>query len=241
MPTAHLHDDVVLEGIIAAVREHTHALLGITISLSPEDWAGSSHLPGWTRSHVGAHIAAGARALVRVVDSAASGHPARLYPSEREKFVEIEREALASGLEMQIDLDETAGLLDACWARLPDDSREVSLKPGLRICARDLPLIRLQEVVLHTHDLAAAASLLPVPPQAATLALTFLTAQLEGRPDLPPMHLVTDEGTEEWIGGPQGRRIEGPAADLVLWLARGRASDRIRGAFHIGHTIAETV
>ena len=41
-------------------------LLGRTIAYSPEDWAASTRLPGWTRSHVAAHLIKGARSLAQV-------------------------------------------------------------------------------------------------------------------------------------------------------------------------------
>ena len=52
--TGELHDEL---------SQATSALLGATMSLDDDQWREPSRLPGWTRAHVGAHLALNAEAM----------------------------------------------------------------------------------------------------------------------------------------------------------------------------------
>mgnify|MGYP003622708592 CR=1 FL=1 len=53
-----------LETLRKRVQEATQRLLGDTIGISDDDWNGPSGLPGWSRAHVAAHLAANADRVV---------------------------------------------------------------------------------------------------------------------------------------------------------------------------------
>lgn len=230
----HLDDDGVCESFIAAIRDHTHALLGITIGLERADWSEPSRLPQWTRAHVAAHLAAGARAMLQASAPETTSSTVRLYSSERDKLFDIERNSIATGLELQIALDETAGYLDSAWSACDVGRHHVELRPGLRICARDLPLVRLQEVVLHTYDMRLELTVPQLPVTVASYALRFYAAQVEGRPDIPALELHTEDGSTVTVSGDgEPRHISGSATDLLLWLARGYQSAQLDGGFDL--------
>ena len=50
--------------------------------LVPEDFAGPSLLPGWTRAHVLAHVAGNADALVNLLTWARTGEETPMYASQ---------------------------------------------------------------------------------------------------------------------------------------------------------------
>ncbi|MBB1513130.1 maleylpyruvate isomerase family mycothiol-dependent enzyme [Tessaracoccus sp. MC1627] len=218
--------------VVAAVREHTSQLLGRTIGLSDEDWSAPTALPGWTRSHVAAHLVDGARRLVRVIDGLHSGQSRTMYDSEAEERRTIELGALAGGLELQIQLDTTASELQELFGSLEGDSSPVDLRPGYRIKAWQIPLSRLGEVVLHEMDLDSRSTTMDLASETAVSLLAFQVERLAHRHDRPAVRLVADEGYEAVLdGGGDFTEVRGPAADLIAWLARGVNSPRLIRTF----------
>lgn len=207
--------------VVNAVREHTSLLLGTTIGYSDEDWAAPTDLPGWTRSHVATHLAEGALGMARVVAGLHAGVPLRMYDSEAAKHRAIEVGALASGLDLQIRLDTSAGRLQNELASLEDDDRAITLRAGYRIPAKHLPLARLGEVVLHHMDLGSQFTTRDLAPEIAVSLLAFHVERIGGREDYPALRLIADEGYEGLLG-PAGEPevVRGPAGELMAWLAR---------------------
>lgn len=197
-----------LDPILAAVREQTHALLGHTIAYSADDWAAPSRLPGWTRSHVAAHLVQGAHDLLDRAHGTTRPNVGR--PTQTHA---LELAALADGLSLQIDLDESAGALDEAMAPLPEGS--------------DIPLIRLHEVVLHGFDLDPDADGLDLAPDAALALLHFELARGTTVPD-GPVTLTTspDDPSAVTLEDDLGT-VSGPATDVLLWLARKRTTGRL--------------
>lgn len=230
MSTLAERDDSAFERVVASVRDHTHALLGLTIGYTDEEWAAASRLPGWTRSHVAAHLVGGARGMARVCQGLQDDRDVLLYSSDQQKANDIEKGSLASGVELQVGLDESAGELDETWLCLQGEDRQVSLRRGYRIQAQDLPLARLYELVIHTFDMRTDSDHLGVSGNDAVLLLEFLARQVGNRPDLPAVRVVSDEGFEAVLGAPgEPAPVEGSAADLVMWLARGVVTPGLRG------------
>ena len=122
--------------------EATQRLLGDTISLSERAWQEPGRLPGWTRAHVATHLARNADAFVRAIDSVLTGRRGLMYDSDDDRELAIERGSERSGLELQIDLDTSAGnlserldLLDSVPGRLT-----VEFSPGTFLRSDLLPL-----------------------------------------------------------------------------------------------------
>lgn len=214
--------------VVAAVREHTSLLLGHTISFSDEDWARPTTLPGWTRSHVAAHLVDGARGLVRVIDGMHSGRPCTMHVSEDAERRSIELGALAGGLELQIHLDTTASELQELLGALEGDDTRVWLRPDYPIHAWQIPLARLGEVVLHHMDMGSDTSTTDLAPETAVSLLAFQVERMTERHHPPSLRLVADEGYEATLEGDGDRaEVRGPAGDLIAWLARGVKSPRL--------------
>lgn len=225
-------DGATFDSILEAVREHTHLLLGSTIGFSEAHWAQPSGLTGWTRSHVAAHLVENARGLVRVCQGLAHQRRTRMYPSHSDKMRAIERGALASGLQLQIQLDTTASELQAQLATLEGNTSPVELRAGDPMPANQIPLARLFEVVVHSVDLAVDDHEMDLASDIAVDLLAFEAERIGRRSDVPGILVLADEGFRTRLGAEgEFETVGGPAAHLMLWLARGIVTPRLRGAW----------
>lgn len=212
--------------VVDAVREQTALLLGTTIPYDEDDWAAPTLLPGWTRSHVAAHLVEGAQMMTSLL--ASDGLAGRL--SRRERQLRLERRALQAGLQLQIELDEASARLQGALADLHDDTRPIPVSHRWTIPAHDIPLLRLRELVLHHYDLTRE------PPEGLTTVVAIDLLRLErDRPrtdGLPPVLLVSDEGYSTRIGASDTdvSTVIGPVHDLFLWLGRGVIAPSLSGA-----------
>ena len=106
-----------LRGLVTAA---TQRLLGDTIAVSDEDWRAPSRLPGWSRGHVATHIARQADGMVRLTEWARTGERQDMYASAEQREADIDAGAGRTGLELQIDLDTSAGRLDQAFDALDE-------------------------------------------------------------------------------------------------------------------------
>lgn len=221
-------DGTLFVPTIAAVRhrkmEATQHLLGDTIRLSDPEWQSPSLLPGWTRAHVATHLARNANGLRRAALGVINGAPETMYRSESERQGEIERGSERTGLELQIDLDTSAGelnqTLDDLMA-LPAETlaAPVALRPNFSVPAHLLANARLAEVVLHRIDLGIGFTIDDVDDDIAGWLLDWVLLRLSTRIDIPRLRLVSTSGrvaTTGTFGDPV--EVSGDDRHLVGWL-----------------------
>jgi maleylpyruvate isomerase len=218
----------------------TQRLLGDTIAVTDDQWRAPSRLPGWTRGHVATHIARQADALVRVVSGARSGAPEPMYRDPDQREAEIEAGAGRSGLELQIDLDTSAGALSEAFDAAADESAwEVvtELRGGITVPLRLLPLARLSEVVLHHVDLDVGMSVDDIDDATAGWLLEWVAFRVSRRPDFPRVRVVSDAGSSLTLGRQEDAaagdvpEVRGSSARLLGWLTGRRADgDTLGGA-----------
>jgi maleylpyruvate isomerase len=135
-----------LETVRYLVTQATQHLLGNTISVSDDDWRGPSRLPDWTRGHVATHVARHADGIRRLTEWARTGNRQEMYTSTDQRDREIDEGAGRSGLDLQVDLDTSAGRLAEAFEVLDAANAWnaiVELRDGTRVPARLLPLARL--------------------------------------------------------------------------------------------------
>ncbi|MDU7360122.1 MAG: maleylpyruvate isomerase family mycothiol-dependent enzyme [Propionibacteriaceae bacterium] len=220
--TQHLAFPEVLE----AIRNQTTRLLGATIEFSEDDWAAPTALPGWTKSHVAAHLVEQANRLARALGS--SGEPSHPLPEHAQRL-ELEQLALDAGLALQIQLDESAGALQEVLPKLEDRDEEIQVTPQWRIRAAHIPVLRLRELLVHHYDLIGRTAF--DVRQAVLLTVARFETLRPRREEVPPVLIVADEGFSARIGEDSGATttVIGPLADLCLWLTRGVASENLSG------------
>jgi maleylpyruvate isomerase len=211
-----------LETLRGLVKTATQRLLGDTISVADEQWRAPSRLPDWTRGHVATHIARHADALVRLAQWARTGERQDMYPSSEHRVNDIEAGAPRSGLELQIDLDTSAGRLSAAFDAL-DGARAwdsvVEMSSGMKVPARLLPLARLLEVVIHHVDLDIGYEITDIDTQTAEWLLEWCAFRLQERGGFPRLQLTSDTGFAITVGSAgEPIAVSGGSTFLLGWL-----------------------
>jgi len=223
-----------LETLRGLVITATQRLLGDTILVADEQWRAPSRLPDWTRGHVATHIARHADALVRLVQWARTGERQDMYPSPEHRVNEIEAGSPRSGLDLQIDLDTSAGHLSAAFDEL--DSADawdavVEMRGGLQVPARLLPLARLLEVVIHHVDLDIGYEITDIDTQTAEWLLEWCAFRLKERDGFPKLHLTSDTGFTTTIGSSgEPIAVSGGSTQLLGWLVGRTDASALAGA-----------
>lgn len=217
-----MHDLIQLgqaEPVLKRIADATQSLLGCTIALTEEQWLEPSLLPGWTRAHVAAHLARNADALSSVARAAAEGDLMPLYPSNRERVEAIERGSEQSAVDLQIDLDTSAGQLAATLDAIPDWTVPVQLPGGIMPLAA-LPVARLHEIYLHLRDLRCPAfSVERIDTVPATWLLQWVIDRLQNTTGVHSVEIISSSGLIANLGpGPQYLRVQGTDAALWEWL-----------------------
>jgi maleylpyruvate isomerase len=211
-----------LETLRGLVRAATHRLLGDTILVTDEQWRASSRLPDWTRGHVATHIARHADGIVRLAQWALTGKRLDMYPSPEHRANDIEAGAGRSGLDLQIDLDTSAGRLDSAFDELDGVNAwdgGVEMRGGLKVPARLLPLARLLEVVIHHVDLDIGYEITDIDTQTAEWLLEWCAFRLRDRDDWPKLQLTSDTGVTTTVGSAgEPVAVSGSSTHLLGWL-----------------------
>jgi maleylpyruvate isomerase len=219
-----------LRGLVA---EATTRLLGDTIAIAEQDWRGPSQLPGWSRGHLATHIARQADGLVRLTQWARTGQRQDMYSSPEQRETEIEEGAHRSALELQIDLDTSAGRLETAWDDLEAAAAwdaVVALRGGLQVPARLLPLARLLEVSLHHVDLGTGYGLIDLDAATADWLLEWCAFRLRERDEFPKLELRSDTTTITVGSSGATRTVRGSSALLLGWLTGRCDASAVAGA-----------
>lgn len=205
----HVHD-------LRSVREATDRLLTAVAKLDNAALAEESHLPGWTRGHILAHLARNADALVNVFE----GRP--MYESGTARDSDIERDSGRPLLEQLEDVRNSAAAWQAVAEAPKDWTRTLELRNGVTDSAARIPFRRLVEVELHHVDLNIGYELADLSDRFTGQEIEFLADRWSGHPEVPPVTLKTDSDDRTWhTGGAEGDpvTVAGPADELLGWLA----------------------
>ncbi len=229
-PSAAAEKLELLRGLVTTA---TQRFLGDTISVSDEDWRGPSRLPEWSRGHVATHVARHADALVRLTEWARTGQRTDMYASPEERAEEIESGSARSGLDLQIDLDTSAGRLGDAFDRLDVEGgwdAVVEMRGGAQVPARLLPLARLVEVAVHHVDLDIGFEITDLDPQGADWMLEWCAFRLRDRDEFPQLHLEADSGFTVVVGQVGDPiHVSGSSPRLLGWLTNRLDASAVTG------------
>jgi len=208
---------------LVRLRRHevTQSLLGDTIAITDDQWAMPSLLPGWSRAHVATHVARNADGFSRIMDQLRDGLPTSMYKSPADNYADIERGSERTALELQVDLDASAGRLHTRFPELvamPPD-RLVRLSQHLTLRLDHMPIARINEVVLHHIDLAVGFTYCDIEPEVAAWLLAYNADRVGRTTSYPTVRIVSDSGVVAMIGG-AGRPtvVHGEDNLLLAWL-----------------------
>lgn len=233
--------------MLLSTREVSQAqdqLAAAIVGLDDDDVRADSRLPGWTRAHVLTHLARNAEGLANLARWALTGDVVAMYaPGRRDADIgqgatrpaaEVVEDVLVTNDTLLRRLGELEGavatepLLAERVVRLGEDPHG-----GPAVHARQLPQMRLQEVVVHHHDLDLGLRLRDWHPAWIAAGLPSVWATVAGRLDDPPTLVVRTDGEPTTLapaGG--GVTVTGSARDLLAWLL-GRSDPRHRARLSI--------
>lgn len=206
-------DEVTLD----ALTEATNRLIRGVDALADDDWAAPSTLPGWTRTHVIAHLTLNAEGLAGVLVGIARGEDVPMYESPEVRDSDIAGLATLSPADLrerflastQLFLDAAAAVPPGGWAG--EFRRVTSGGPLFRRLA--IPQMRLHEVEIHHADLLVGYTAADWPE--AYLDATF-NRVVHDREAGPAVRLRTPDG--DVLIGEGGPVVFGSRADLTWWL-----------------------
>lgn len=147
------------------MRQGTKLLLASVDGLDPASYDAAGGLPGWTRRHLVAHVAANADALGNLVHWAATGEETPMYASPEERVAGIARGARLPAEELTAWAHESAERLETAMAVLPAErwQAEVVTAQGRTVPASEIPWLRSREVCVHAVDLATGIGFADLP------------------------------------------------------------------------------
>lgn len=196
-------------------------LLRTVDSLEPEQLAGPSVLPGWSRAHVVAHLALNAEGLAGALDGLAREHVVPVYRSNEARDHDIE--ALAQG-----DPSEIRARLFAAGQHLRDALEALDppqwggnvprLPGGPPWPVATLPETRRREVEIHHADLDAGYSHRDWPEDFRLDLLDIATSDHANSSDSPDFTVHATDAGRSWRVGATHPVVQGTAADLGWWL-----------------------
>ena len=149
-------------------------------------------------------------------------------PSRSERLRALELGADRNGLEQQIDLDTSAGALNAAIERVDDWTVEILLR-GRTWPLEVLPLARLHEVCVHHLDLDCGLGPDAVDPAAAAWLLRWVLNLLQDQ-EFPALHIEGDSLVTELGEGDRPLAVSGSDARLWAWLSGRSPAATVSGA-----------
>ncbi|MBQ0826521.1 maleylpyruvate isomerase family mycothiol-dependent enzyme [Streptomyces tagetis] len=163
-------------------------------------YAGPSTLPGWSRAHVAAHVAANAEALSRLVHWAATGEPTPMYASPEERAAGIARGRALPADGLTAWLRESAGALEAGMDALGEEQwrTPVVTAQGRTVPATEVPWMRAREVCVHAVDLASGVSFADLPDDFLAALCDDVVAKRSAAPGGPAVALGLPSGGAGW-------------------------------------------
>ncbi|MEU6036542.1 maleylpyruvate isomerase family mycothiol-dependent enzyme [Actinomadura sp. NPDC047616] len=219
----------ILDEIVAGTERVTDTLSRLT----DDDMRAPSALPGWTRGHVGTHIARNADSLWNLLEWARTGVEIPQYPSMEARNADLAAGAGRGAGEIADDVREASARFAAQARRLPDEAWRHTVRgmAGWRFPAWYVMYMRWREVEAHHVDLAAGYGPADWPEPYVRWALTSTLNDLAASPadgwgELAGFRLTATDADMAADTADLGRsgeaEISGPGRVLLAWLC-GRA------------------
>lgn len=210
-------------------------LLGDALGGLDEDaFAAPSGLPGWTRRHLVAHVAANADAIGNLVHWAATGERTLMYSSPDQRNADIEAGSRKPGAELAEWFGRSAASLEAAMDDLTDVQwrSEVVTAQGRTVPATETPWMRAREVMVHAVDLDTGVTFDDLPPDfLASLGDDVVAKRgaAAGTPSAgPALTVEADDADRRWdvAGAGDPVRVTGTLAGVTSYLS-GRGADKV--------------
>jgi len=186
-------------------------------------FAAASGLPGWSRRHVAAHLAANADAVGNLVHWAATGDRTPMYSSPEQRAADIEAGSTRTGEELRAWFDDSAARLSEAMAALTPEqwSTEVVTAQGRTVLASETPWMRSREAMVHAVDLATGTTFADLPADFLEALADDIVAKRDGAAGTPLLVLDATDADSRWHvdGSGEPVTVVAPLAELVAYLA----------------------
>jgi len=193
------------------------------VGLDEAAFGAPSLLPGWTRRHLAAHLAANGDAVGNLVHWAATGERTPMYSSPDQRAADIEAGSTRGGTELLAWFDESAARLAWAMASLTVDqwSAEVVTAQGRTVPASETPWMRSREVMVHAVDLGTGVTFADLPIDFLRALGDDIVAKRSASADGPALTLDATDQPQHWavVGNGDPTTIAGPLPDVVAYLA----------------------
>jgi len=209
----------------------TQRLLGSTIAITDRGWQTPSRLPGWSRAHIGAHLAHDARSLGNLAAKLPAARRSLRWPIN-EHDPRLEENSRRSGLDLQVDLDTSAARLTRLLDDFDDAAWDRTLNtPQGPLPARALFLAWLSEVTIHHVDLDCGYQFSQIEAQAAAWLLRWHVFRREPRFTGAAVRIHADDGFTATLGdAPHPVEVRGSTTALLGWLTGRLGNSSVLGA-----------
>lgn len=199
---------------LAWVAAGTNLISAALTGLDEQALAAPSELPGWSRKHLVAHIAANADALCNLVHWAKTGEPTPMYSTAEQRNADIEAGAQIDGHKLVAWFGGSAARLDEGWATMTEEQwqNEVVTAQGLTRTADETPWMRTREVLIHAVDLGTGVTFADLPED----FLTALAAEIQAKRGLTELPVGPLADVAAYLAGRAHRLTDVP--ELGPWL-----------------------
>jgi uncharacterized protein (TIGR03086 family) len=215
-------------GAIGWMRDGTALLISQAADLDEAALAAPSGLPGWSRRHLVAHLAANAEALGNLAHWAATGEATPMYASAQERADGIEAGVRRPTADLAAWLHDSASQLAAALDGLSAEQWQAKVKTaqGRTVPATQVPWMRSREVYVHSVDLVTGVGFGDLPARFLSALCDDIIAKrapngaaLPG--DGPALVLVAADTGDRWeLPGPGVPvTMTGPLAEITAYLA----------------------
>lgn len=199
----------------------TALVLEVTKSWGEAEMSQPCGLPGWTRKHLVAHLAANADGLRNLLHWAATGERTPMYSSPEQRNADIETGAQRPAAVLNEWLGTSVDRLAADAATLTEAQwqAEVVTAQGRTVPATEVPWMRAREMCVHAVDLSPGIAFADLPQDFLVALADDVVAKRAATSEAALRLTATDIG-EMWelpgLGAPA--EVRGGLADIAAYL-----------------------
>src|SRR4051812_9843930 len=190
-----------------------------SVDAMPDDqWAQPSLLPGWSRSHVVAHLTLNAEGLAGALEGVHEGRPVPMYRSNDARDEDIAALARSSTSELRDRFMGSTTVVGEWVEELADNLADTVIERtpgGRRFPAGVVGDMRVREVEIHHADLGLDYTAADWPPEFVVRVLDFRTGADQ---DGPPFVAHAVDLDRTWRSGTGGPTVSGPGSALAWWV-----------------------
>ncbi|MFK0113039.1 maleylpyruvate isomerase family mycothiol-dependent enzyme [Streptomyces sp. NPDC091217] len=226
-----------LAGMLEWVAKGTAAFEAVVDGVIAADFDQPSHLSGWSRAHVVAHVARNADALTNLLTWARTGVKTPMYANPVQRAQEIEEGSRRTAEWLRADLRTADRRLSEALADLPVTcwDEKVRTARGREVPASEVPWMRVREVWVHAVDLNTGTGFGDIPREVCAGLVDDVAAAFRARADFPAVELRAEDGGRTWFLGLADSTAAVTVAGDIASLAAYATGRPVPGPLHLDH------